>query len=532
MLPFCFTIIYVVILKVGDKMQVAEKERLEAVAKGEHPKEQGAVSKVLLGVILGVHNWMVRINPSKYVISERELKMVEHIDNLELQVDYLCNLIRRKEFAITELHLGVPLSGDTVAELEGLGLQEEDGMRFRMLKQNDGEDFYDEDDQKLKAAQLMQQTMVRQQTSDVKQLAKQQAAGVQARFKKQQEQMQAEFELERAATQSALELKQAKMSALGKNLEAHQAQLTKMASDKQALLDKHNLEMLRLEELTAKEKEEIDESYRREITEMDLLHAQEIEDMEETFEHEKEEYMQEYNRQLGKVINKMLTQMDKIWDACDLPGERAAFRNANEVVALISWKGYDIVQKRLNDLRVKKDVVRMIRNREAFIKKIEEFETQASEKKRLFGSSLRLVDEEKFRKTCYPTLREEDKRVILAIEHYQKKFKQDFIYPDGVNALETVQLEIASRPVNIEATGLLGLMNNDTTGPRGRARKAAEAANNAAAAQSEPNATGEQAKKQKKKKKKKKKPKKVSDNDNVGLESKSQEDSHAESESD
>jgi hypothetical protein len=49
-----------------------------------------------------------------------------------------------------------------------------------------------------------------------------------------------------------------------------------------------------------------------------------------------------------------------------------------------------------------------------------EFEKHASDPRRLFGSSVQLNAEEKWRKTAYPTLLRIEERLILRIRQYEE----------------------------------------------------------------------------------------------------------------
>jgi hypothetical protein len=102
-------------------------------------------------------------------------------------------------------------------------------------------------------------------------------------------------------------------------------------------------------------------------------------------------------------------------------------------------------------------VIRLLRTREAFITQIEDFEFSAQEKNRLFGSSVRLLEEERFRKTCYPALRGQDALVMAALKNFRREFNYELEYPDGVVAREEVKRSIEVRPGNPEVQGLLGL---------------------------------------------------------------------------
>ena len=54
------------------------------------------------------------------------------------------------------------------------------------------------------------------------------------------------------------------------------------------------------------------------------------------------------------------------------------------------------------------------------------FEVSASDPKRLFRPSFQLIEEEKFRKTCYPNLFKLEAKLIASIIEFEKSDQQPF----------------------------------------------------------------------------------------------------------
>ncbi|KAF9911615.1 hypothetical protein BX616_010543 [Lobosporangium transversale] len=81
------------------------------------------------------------------------------------------------------------------------------------------------------------------------------------------------------------------------------------------------------------------------------------------------------------------------------------------------------------------------------IKRMISFEQTASDPKRLFQPSFRLVDEEKFRRRAYPTLLKLEESLIAAIKQFETENGEQFMY-DGVPYIETLQSEVSKRHVN------------------------------------------------------------------------------------
>lgn len=59
-----------------------------------------------------------------------------------------------------------------------------------------------------------------------------------------------------------------------------------------------------------------------------------------------------------------------------------------------------------------------------------EFEKKASDPRRLFQSSFRLLEEEKWRKSCWPNLvKIEDKLINACVSYEESMFKTLYFYP-------------------------------------------------------------------------------------------------------
>ena len=62
---------------------------------------------------------------------------------------------------------------------------------------------------------------------------------------------------------------------------------------------------------------------------------------------------------------------------------------------------------------------------------MQDFERTASEPGRLFGSSFRLLQEEKFRKAAYPTLLRLEAALDAELERFRADFGEDVLADDG-----------------------------------------------------------------------------------------------------
>eukprot|EP00124_Ichthyophonus_hoferi_P000177 Ihof_evm14s6 gene=Ihof_evmTU14s6 len=159
---------------------------------------------------------------------------------------------------------------------------------------------------------------------------------------------------------------------------------------------------------------------------------------------------------LKEFVNEAMQQLAELWDNLSVPeNDRQAFYA--KVPEPFSSEGLDALNIEIIRLRTHLERSRVlyqqIYQRKEFIQKMVDFEKSASEKGRLFGSSVRLLREERFRKTAYPTLLAMEKNLLDGLNEYMEKFDEPFEL-DGENYLETLKGEISSRALNEEIFGI------------------------------------------------------------------------------
>ena len=103
-------------------------------------------------------------------------------------------------------------------------------------------------------------------------------------------------------------------------------------------------------------------------------------------------------------------------------------------------------------LELSLNIISSISSRYALINKMREFEKSASDPARLFRSSFQLLQEEKFRKTAFPTLLNLESQIKTQLNDYKLKFEEDFIYYNEITVendtccyLQILEEEISSR---------------------------------------------------------------------------------------
>ncbi|KAJ1961362.1 hypothetical protein H4R35_007453, partial [Dimargaris xerosporica] len=96
-----------------------------------------------------------------------------------------------------------------------------------------------------------------------------------------------------------------------------------------------------------------------------------------------------------------------------------------------------------------KSLFQLLQDRKHLIKRMVEFEKSASDPRRLFQSSFRLNEEERFRKTCYPTLLGMEHRLHIGLQEFEHDFGFAFrTSPQAPPYAEVLQKEIDERIVN------------------------------------------------------------------------------------
>ncbi|RHZ81787.1 hypothetical protein Glove_117g41 [Diversispora epigaea] len=154
---------------------------------------------------------------------------------------------------------------------------------------------------------------------------------------------------------------------------------------------------------------------------------------------------------IQKAIEEFTAQLVDLWDKCLVPQyERDEFfeslqkiESADEVYELLSQE-----VSRLQELYAKcAKIYRWMLERRALIEKMIEFEKKASDPRRLFQSSFRLLEEEKWRKSCWPNLVKIEDKLINACVAYEETERKPFMH-ESKRYLDTLQGEISERIVN------------------------------------------------------------------------------------
>nr|KAJ3419693.1 carboxypeptidase C prc1 [Polyrhizophydium stewartii] len=90
---------------------------------------------------------------------------------------------------------------------------------------------------------------------------------------------------------------------------------------------------------------------------------------------------------------------------------------------------------------------RLIEQRQDLLAKMHDFERTASDPRRLFRPSFQLVEEERFRKTCLPSLMKIEADIVDAVKHLEQETGEPFCEGDA-RYIDKLEAEIAQRFIN------------------------------------------------------------------------------------
>ncbi|CAG8503981.1 12511_t:CDS:10 [Acaulospora colombiana] len=155
---------------------------------------------------------------------------------------------------------------------------------------------------------------------------------------------------------------------------------------------------------------------------------------------------------IQKAIEEYTVQLGELWDKCLVPQyEREAFfENLRQLES--SEEVYELLAQeiaRLQELYFKcAKIYKWMLDRRALIEKMIDFEKKASDPKRLFQSSFRLLEEEKWRKSCWPNLVRIEEQLINACVSYEEAERKPFMH-ESKRYLDTLYMREGSNGFSI-----------------------------------------------------------------------------------
>ncbi|RKP09585.1 microtubule associated protein-domain-containing protein [Thamnocephalis sphaerospora] len=176
----------------------------------------------------------------------------------------------------------------------------------------------------------------------------------------------------------------------------------------------------------------------------------------------------EFQSILAATVDQYMGELKEMWEKCltgPLGRERVLLdidgADTAEEVRLVLVRELSALHEHY---RRCESIYVLIQKRKDQIQKMIEFEKRASDPRRLFGSSVQLNAEEKWRKAAYPTLLKIEERLMLRLRQYEDEEKKPFLVED-MRYLETLQMEIGDRVVD---PSVFGFQAERPNGPRTR----------------------------------------------------------------
>ncbi|KAI7892611.1 microtubule associated protein-domain-containing protein [Mucor mucedo] len=159
-----------------------------------------------------------------------------------------------------------------------------------------------------------------------------------------------------------------------------------------------------------------------------------------------------------KYIQQFKDQLIPLWDACLLSEiERKEFITSlyDKNTKLEIKAEVDNHMTYLKSIHYEGQALKaLMKERKDLIQKMIDFEKTASDPKRLFQASFRLIEEEKWRNTCLPRLLQLDRALIKAIGEFEKLAGKPVMIGER-RYLDTLLDEIADREANQTFFGFL-----------------------------------------------------------------------------
>ncbi|ORY93790.1 microtubule associated protein-domain-containing protein [Syncephalastrum racemosum] len=192
----------------------------------------------------------------------------------------------------------------------------------------------------------------------------------------------------------------------------------------------------------------------------------------EKLEHEFDKAKVIVSRMTDEYIDKSREKLEHLWDAALLTQEeRADFMARLHEKADTMDEVERMVTEHMDFLKrmqpYSKKVARLMNKRKELIQKMIDFEKTASDPNRLKGSSFRLNEEERWRKTCFPTLLSLDDALWDAVVEFERALGRYFFH-DGKRYLDVLRDEIADRAANQTFFGFLDQAKEGRPAIKGR----------------------------------------------------------------
>ncbi|KAI8824997.1 microtubule associated protein-domain-containing protein [Fimicolochytrium jonesii] len=158
-----------------------------------------------------------------------------------------------------------------------------------------------------------------------------------------------------------------------------------------------------------------------------------------------------WKSQMEETINALFEQLEELWDLCHTSSNQRDAFTARIGDTMYSPVTLQLLKDEVATLQLRYErynaLYKLMDARTAFLSKMREFEKTASDPKRLFRPSFQLVEEEKFRRTCVPTLLKMEETLRKRVAAMEAEDGSAFVV-GGERFLERMAREVEGRFVN------------------------------------------------------------------------------------
>ncbi|KAI8899675.1 microtubule associated protein-domain-containing protein [Globomyces pollinis-pini] len=159
----------------------------------------------------------------------------------------------------------------------------------------------------------------------------------------------------------------------------------------------------------------------------------------------------QWSIKMKEKIDLYVTEIKDLWNKCMISEiQQQTFLDQIQD-DIYSPRSESLILKELEQLKncykSCQEIFQLIQSRKELLQKMKEFESKASDPKRLFQPSFQLIEEEKFRKSCYPTLLKLENTIRDKIYDFEKDSNSIFSC-DGEPYLNKLETDISNRFIN------------------------------------------------------------------------------------
>ncbi|KAJ3043911.1 carboxypeptidase C prc1 [Rhizophlyctis rosea] len=166
-----------------------------------------------------------------------------------------------------------------------------------------------------------------------------------------------------------------------------------------------------------------------------------------------EELRVRWREEMEAKVDGLLGQLGELWDKCRVSDQDQSDFMCSLKTNLYSPLTVELLLEEISRLTARYEkygtILEKIQEREDLLKKMREFEKTASDPRRLFRSSFQLLEEEKFRKTCFPTLMRIENSLRRDVASFEAENGPGAIVEwKGERFLDLLEREVSERFIN------------------------------------------------------------------------------------